>query len=290
MSTCMLCPRRCPVNRAAGQLGYCGGGAQARVCRTMLHRWEEPVLTGANGAGAVFFAGCNLRCVYCQNRAISHTPSAGAAVSVAELSEMFLDLQCQGAACIDLVTPTPYADKVGAALEMVRGRLTVPVVWNCGGYESVQMLQRLEGLVDVYMPDFKYCDPALASTLSGAPDYADAASEALREMFRQTGKYRIENGILRRGVLVRHLVLPGCRHDSMAVLSRIAAVVPVEGVLLSLMSQYTPDFAVDAQQKSLHRPLTSFEYDSVLTYAQSLGFDGFMQARSSASAVYTPDF
>ena len=290
MSTCMLCPRHCPVDRAAGQTGYCGSGAQARVCRTLLHRWEEPVLTGENGAGAVFFAGCNLRCVYCQNRAISHTPSAGEAVSVAELSEIFLHLQCQGAACIDLVTPTPYADKVGEALEMVRMRLTVPVVWNCGGYESVQMLQRLDGLVDVYMPDFKYCDPEIASALSGAADYADAASEALREMFRQTGKYRMENGILRRGILVRHLVLPGFRHDSMAVLSRIAATVPVDGVLLSLMSQYTPDFAVDAPQKSLHRTLTSFEYDSVLTYAQSLGFDGFMQARSSASAAYTPDF
>lgn len=256
----------------------------------MLHRWEEPVLTGERGAGAVFFAGCNLRCVYCQNRSISHNPLSGEIVHVSALAEMFLHLQQQGAACIDLVTPTPYADKVLRALRMVRTQLTIPVVWNCGGYESVQMLQQLKGLVDIYMPDFKYCDPALASALSGASDYADAASAALREMFRQTGKYRIEEGILRRGVLVRHLVLPGCRHDSMAVLSRIASVVPVDGVLLSLMSQYTPDFAVDAPQKNLHRTLTAFEYDSVLACAQSLGFDGFMQARASASAAYTPEF
>lgn len=260
------------------------------VARIMLHKWEEPVLVGEKGAGAIFFSGCNLRCVYCQNREISRAPEYGRTLSPQELAEAMLQLQADGAACIDLVTPTPWTHRIAEALADVRDRLTVPVVWNCGGYESVAALKQLDGLVDVYMPDFKYSDATLAVSLSEAANYAETAERALAEMFRQTGAYVLRDGILRRGVLIRHLILPGFRKDSLAVLSRIARAVPPDAVLLSLLRQYTPAFAEDAAEKSLHRSLTQFEYESVLAHAQSLGFDGFMQGKEAVGEQYTPQF
>lgn len=289
MEPCTLCPRRCAVDRSAG-LGFCRSPAGFRVVRIALHLWEEPVLAGEKGAGAVFFAGCNLRCVYCQNRAVSRG-DAGRELSAEELHERILDLQDQGAACIDLVTPTHYSDALIPVLRDLRPRLRIPVVYNCGGYESVDALRRLEGLIDVYLPDCKYRDGALSSALSSAPDYFPVCMAAIGEMLRQTGRpLRDGQGILRRGVLVRHLVLPGHRDDSAALLHELAERFGTDAFLLSLMSQYTPEFAGDATDPALHRRLTSFEYDSVLAVAQELGFDGFSQARSSASASYTPDF
>lgn len=289
MSICCQCPRNCGVNRENRQ-GFCNSPEAFSVARVGLHAWEEPVLSGAKGAGAVFFAGCNLRCAYCQNRAISRG-GAGDRMTADALAAAILGLQEQGAACIDLVTPTHYARQLEPVLRAVRPRLRIPVVYNCGGYESAETLRALDGLIDVYLPDCKYFDDALARTLSSAPDYFAVFSAALAEMLRQVGSPRYAaDGTLARGVIVRHLVLPGHRADSIAVLRALAARFGTSAFLLSLMNQYTPDFAADAPDPALRRRLTSFEYDSVLDVAQKLGFSGFSQARSAATAQYTPDF
>ena len=289
MSVCNLCPRECSVDRAAGELGFCGVGNTLRVARFAPHHWEEPPLSGTKGAGAIFFSGCSLRCVYCQNRELSHA-AKGFDVTEDELCRIILDLQDVGVHCIDLVTPTHYADLLVPVLKKVRPLLKIPVVWNCGGYEKLETLRALDGLIDVYLPDFKYASEELSEKYSHAPKYPKIAQTALEEMYRQVGSVRFdESGIIKRGVIVRHLVLPGARKDSIAVLDIIAKTVPVKDVRLSLMSQYTPDFAVDGRFKELNRRITSFEYNSVLTHAESLGFDGYFQDRGSADKKYTPE-
>lgn len=291
MAGCELCPRRCGIDRAAGEIGICGQGAEMRIARAALHPFEEPSVSGTRGSGTVFFVGCSLGCVFCQNRKISRSQETGEIVSPADLAEVFLRLEGEGAHNINLVTPTHFADGVIEALACVKSRLTIPVLYNTSGYERVETLRRLEGLVDIYMPDFKYADPALAEKLSSAPDYPQAVEAALLEMYRQVGAYELDGeGILRRGLLVRHLVLPGFRKDSLAVLDRLAALFPKRDILVSLMSQYTPDFAADASVSSLHRRLTRFEYESVVERVRELGFEGYLQEKSSASASYTPDF
>ena len=291
MSKCYLCPRACGADRAAGELGFCGMGDTALVSRASLHFFEEPVLSGTRGAGTVFFTGCSLRCVYCQNRDISRENSQGKAVSAEELAHIFLKLQSDGAHNIDLVTPTHFADKIKAALEIAKPQLKIPVVYNSSGYESVETLKSLKGLIDVYLPDFKYFSEELSDKYSSAPDYRERAEEAIVEMLHQVGKPVFsEEGLLLRGVVIRHLVLPSSRKDSIAVLRRLAEIIDPADVLLSLMSQYTPDFAFDSNHKCLKRRVTSFEYTTVLEEAERLGFNGFMQSRSSASAEYTPDF
>ena len=291
VSSCKLCPRECGVNRLDGERGICGESAEIRVSRISLHPYEEPAISGKRGAGTIFFCGCSLGCVYCQNKAISRGECEGQIMTPEELARAMLDLQEKGAACIDLVTPTHFSRGVAAALRLVKNKLNIPVVYNTSGYERVQTLKALDGLVDVYMPDFKYASAELAAKYSAAPDYCEVAERALAEMYRQTGKYKYSSDkTLTRGVLIRHLVLPACRKDSIEVLHRIAKTVPAENVLLSLMSQYTPDFALDTPHKELHRRITRFEYDSVLSVAEELGFDGFVQHASSASAKYTPDF
>jgi len=314
LSACRLCPRNCSVNRLAGQKGVCGAGEKVRLSRVMLHRWEEPCISGpafpsipqpesaaaslSGGSGAVFFAHCSLGCVYCQNGIISrpHTllPSEKE-MDEAALARIFLELQEIGAYNINLVTPTHYAAQIARALQTAKKEgLTLPVVWNTGGYESVPTLAALEGLVDVYLTDFKYASPELAVKLSHAPDYPEAATAALAEMFRQTGKVQLNaQGILQKGVLVRHLVLPGFRKDSLAVLHRVAETVPVEAVRLSLMRQYTPAFMDKNRERypsSLYRTVTSFEYTTILEEAANLGFIGYSQEKDSASREYTPDF
>ncbi len=287
---CELCPRRCRALRHAGEVGYCGMSDAVRVARAALHPFEEPPISGTRGSGAVFFVGCSLGCIYCQNRAI-RAPHAGKALSAEALSELFLYLQERGAHNINLVTPTHFADSVAHALARVKPRLQIPVVCNCGGYERVRTLRLFKGLVDVYLPDFKYASPALASACSAAPDYAEHAALALQEMYAQTGAVRFDaNGLMTKGIMVRHLVLPGCRTDSVAVLERIAETLPVEDIRLSLMRQYTPDFTPEDAPKHLLRRVTSFEYDSVAQRALSLGFEGFFQQKESATASYTPDF
>lgn len=282
---CVLCPRRCGVDRTAGERGFCGMGDAALIARAAPHHWEEPVICGEHGAGAVFFSGCTLKCIYCQNETISHGPF-GSAVTSEELRKIFEDLVDRGCSCIDLVTPTHFLPTIIPALSP---KLPVPVVYNCGGYESVETLKQLEGLVDIYLPDFKYADDALAGRYSAAPDYAETAKAAILEMFRQTGPIHYnKEGMLEKGVIIRHLVLPGQVGNSLSVLDAIGEMFRPGDVLLSVMSQYTPmGEAVD----QLHRPITEEEYDGVLSYMELLGLeDGFVQEFSSADERYIPDW
>ena len=291
MSKCFLCPRMCGADRQAGERGVCGEGNEIRIARAALHMFEEPPISGERGSGTVFFSGCSLRCVFCQNKAISRGGDGGRQVSPRELADVFFELRDMGAHNINLVTPTHFAEGVIEALELARPTLGIPVVYNTSGYERVETLRRFEGLVDIYLPDFKYASGELARKYSAAPDYPETAKAAICEMYRQVGKYSYgEDGMLRRGVVVRHLVLPSARRDSIAVLDRLSSIAPKSDILLSLMSQYTPEFAADSPYSELRRKVTSFEYDSVLEYALSLGFEGFMQGRASATAKYTPDF
>ena len=287
---CDDCPRRCHADRSVAGRGFCGMPDQIFISRAAPHMWEEPPISGTRGSGTVFFAGCNLRCVFCQNRTISHE-HRGRPISEEQLADIFLDLQEQGVHNINLVTPTHYTDALIRVLTAVRPRLHIPVVWNSGGYDSVASLRRLEGLVDVYMPDFKYLSSELSASYSAAPDYADRATEAIAEMLRQVGQVTFDDdGIMTCGLLVRHLVLPGCRKDSIAVIRHLATVLPPDAVRLSVMRQYTPDFASDCPYPNLHRRLTDFEYESVTDVADECGFIGYRQGRESAVSDYTPDF
>ena len=290
MKICKMCPRACRVDRELGERGYCGVSNEYIIGSADLHFWEEPCISGTSGSGAIFFSGCNLRCIFCQNRDISRE-IVGKRYSEDELISKMLELQDRGANNINLVTATPYSSFLARTLERVKGSLHIPIVYNCGGYESVTAIKALDGLVDIYLPDFKYFDDALAREYSSAPDYARIAGEAIVEMHRQVGKLEIdENGIAKRGIIVRHLVLPGCREDSKRVLKYLSELLPAEEVTLSLMRQYTPDFASENAPKNLKRRITSFEYTDVLEYALSLGFDGFSQEKESAKKDFTPDF
>ena len=264
--------------------GFCGLPATPVVARAGLHFWEEPCVSGARGSGAVFFSGCVLRCVYCQNHAISHE-NFGKPVSVERLREIFWELIGQGAHNINLVSPTPFAPAIREALAEP---LPVPVVWNTGGYERVETLRSLEGRVQVWLPDLKYVDSGLSRDLSGAADYFDAASAAIREMVRQTGDYVLEDGLLKRGVLIRHLMLPGQLENTKAVLDWVAETFRPGQVLLSLMAQYTPQPGAEGL---LSRRVTGAEYRAALRYMENLGItDGYCQDAASARAEYTPDF
>lgn len=291
MSKCTLCPRQCGADREAGELGYCQMGGEIRIARAALHPFEEPPISGSRGSGTVFFCGCSLRCVFCQNKVISRAETEGRAVTPRELSEIFLRLQDEGAHNVNLVTPTHFLPGIREALLLAKDSLRIPVVYNTSGYERVEILQSLEGLVDVYLPDMKYASSELAARYSAAPDYPEVAIKAICEMYRQTGSVVFdEDRLLRRGVVVRHLVLPGSREDSVKVLELLAKHLPTDGILISLMSQYTPEFAADCDFAPLKRRLTTFEYQTVVKAAERLGLDGFIQQRSSASAAYTPDF
>ena len=287
---CTLCPRKCGVERTAeGGAGVCRMGTQPKIARAALHMWEEPCISGTTGSGTVFFSGCTLRCVFCQNADIS-ARGLGRDITPGQLGDILLRLQSEGVQTLSLISPTPYVPLIIEALEGVRSRLAVPVVYNTGGYENISTLRRLEGLIDVYLPDLKTRSPELAARYSAAPDYFEAASAAIREMARQTGAPRLSpDGILLRGTLVRHLVLPGGRRDSIAVLDWLAEAFPKGEVLLSLMSQYTPDF-VRGDYPELRRRVTSLEYRRVLEHARELGLTGYCQERSAAGAQYTPDF
>ena len=282
---CTLCPRRCGAERTAeAGGGFCRMPGGLRVARAMLHHWEEPPISGQNGAGTVFFSGCTLGCVYCQNGDIS-AGGFGKDISTARLREIFEELIAQGAHNIELVTPTHFLPWILPALTP---RLPVPVVYNCGGYERVETLRALEGLVDVYLPDLKYADGALAAELSGAADYFPVACEAIREMFRQVGPYALEDGLLKRGVVIRHLVLPGYLDNTRRVLDWIAETFAPGDVLVSLMSQYTPTANMTGR---LARRVTAAEYRAAADYMRNCGItDGFVQERTSAEEAYTPAF
>lgn len=287
LHNCTLCPRKCGADRFSGT-GFCGCGSTVRAAKAYLHMWEEPCLTGTNGSGTVFFSGCCLKCRFCQNYKIS-CENFGKEITVERLAEIFLELQEKGAHNINLVSPTPYVPQIISALDICGDRLSVPVVYNTGGYETLETLRLLEGYVDVYLPDFKYYGNALAEKYSGAKNYFETVTAALKEMYRQVGGCRIEDGIIRRGMIIRHLVLPAHRHDSVKVLEWITGNLPKDSVLISLMSQYTP-FYRSFEHKEISRRISTFEYNFVLDKARELGLNGFMQEKSSAREEYTPDF
>ena len=283
---CEICPRRCGAERTAETVGgVCRMPAGIVVARAMLHQWEEPVLSGKNGAGCIFFSGCNLGCVFCQNGRISHE-NFGRAITPAHLRGIMEELISQGAHCIDLVTPTHFTPWVLEALEEPLG---VPVVWNSGGYERVETLKTLEGKVQIYLPDLKYAMERPARELSAAPDYFPVAAAAIDEMVRQVGAYQIgEDGMMRSGVILRHLVLPGQLENTKRVIDYVSAHFPPKTVLFSLMSQYTPQSGAAG---ALARRLNEREYRTAVQYMRDCGLtDGFCQELSSAKEEYTPDF
>lgn len=283
LHSCKLCPRQCGVDRMAGKTGYCRADATALVAKTMLHAWEEPALSPSGKSGAVFFGGCTLGCRYCQNRAISGKP-VGKPVTGSELRQIFEELIAQGAENIDLVTPTHYLPTILPALEP---KLPVPVVYNCGGYESVETLRQLEGKVDVYLPDLKYSDSALAKTLSDAADYFPVAKAAILEMFRQTGPVRWQGDQVVSGVIIRHLILPGQVENSLKILDWIGETFAPGQVLVSLMRQYTPMGGLPAPYD---RQVTDEEYDSVLSWMYLNDLEGFTQEKAAADKIFIPDF
>lgn len=282
---CNICPRQCNIDRK-NQVGFCGAPLDIVVAKSMLHHFEEPLISGKNGSGAVFFSGCNLRCVYCQNAVISQNIK-GEKVSADKLVSIFNSLQESGAHNINLITATHYLEQIIPALEVFKKTSNLPIIYNCGGYESVDMLKRAQGLIDVYLPDFKYFDNNLASRLSKASDYYERAVESITEMVSQQPKIVVSDGLIKKGVIIRHLVLPGYKDNSIGVLNTIKEKFP--SVLVSLMSQYTPSF-YKGEDKNLKRKVTKFEYNKVLSLAQELGFQGFCQDLNSATSSYTPDF
>lgn len=286
MAKCYACPRECGVDRDEKR-GYCGAGNEILIAKTMVHRFEEPPISGTRGSGAIFFGGCNLGCVYCQNAEIS-ARAAGKPTSAAEFEKIVFDLEANGVHNIDLITAAHFVPCLAPILEKVKPKLSIPIVYNSGGYEKPETLRLLDGLVDVYLPDYKYRSAELAKKFSFAPDYPEVAEAALEEMTRQQPEFVTDgSGIAKRGVIVRHLVLPAHRDDSIAVMRLLADRFP--SVKLSLMRQYTPEFN-RSEYRELNRRVTSFEYNSVVDEAVRLGLDGFIQDASSATAAFTPDF
>ena len=280
---CTLCPRQCGVDRTSGERGFCGAPDRALVAKAMLHKWEEPALAGAGGSGAVFFGGCTLGCIYCQNSAISIC-AKGMPMDGASLRQCMESLIAQGAENIDLVTPTHYLPTL---LEALAEPLPVPVVYNCGGYERSESIRTLEGKVDIYLPDLKYADDALAAQLSGCSDYFAVATRAIREMVQQVGPIVWENGKVIRGVIVRHLILPGYVENSLKILDWLGETFAPGQVLVSLMRQYTP---MPGMAAPLDRAVTDEEYDAVLSWMYLNDLDGFTQEAESISESFIPDF
>ncbi len=283
---CCLCPRECGGERTEDRPGgFCRQPMAPVVAKAMLHQWEEPCLVGDHGAGTVFFSGCSLRCCFCQNKTISHQ-GFGKTITTQRLREIFRELIDQGAACLDLVTPTQFVPGILEALG--NEPWPVPVVWNCGGYEKVETLRLLEGKVQVYLPDLKYALPGPAEQYSGAADYFRWAGPAILEMFRQTGPYVMERGQLKRGVLIRHLMLPGEMENTRRCIDFVAEQFRPGDVLFSLMSQYTPQPGAEG---NLRRHVTAAEYRAAVAYMENCGItQGYIQERTSAKEEYTPEF
>ena len=285
---CTLCPRNCRVDRKSGGFGFCLCADLPVIARSAPHYGEEPCISGVRGSGTVFFSGCNMHCVFCQNRKISFD-RCGKTVDIPRLAEIFSELEESGVHNINLVTPTHFTDKIIEALKIAK--LKIPVVWNSSAYESVETLKTLEGYVQVYMPAFKYTSSDAAFRYSGAKDYPNIARSAIIEMYRQTGKYVMDDeGLLKRGVLVRHLILPDRLDDAFDVIDWIAEYFPKDAVLISLMSQFVP-FADKERFPELARSLTQQEYDRVLNYLSLSGIEnGYFQELSSATDELIPSF
>ena len=286
-SRCTLCPRECGADRYKSR-GAGGEGAEVRIARAELHKWEEPCLSPAGRSGTVFFSGCQLGCVFCQNYQLS-AEHLGFALTERQLADTFLRLQDMGAENNDLVTPTHFVPSIIRALNLVKGQLSLPVIYNCGGYEKPETLELLRGYVDIFLPDMKYFDSSLSLKLSGAGDYFEKSLASLHKMTDIAGKPRYDSdGKLIGGVIVRHLVLPHYRKDSIAIIKRLAQEFAPDEILISLMSQFTPEFR--AAENGLDRRTTTFEYKSVLEAVEKAGFDGFIQDRDSAQSEYIPEF
>ena len=291
MADCVLCPRMCHANRLAGRIGYCRETAELVAARAALHMWEEECISGKAGSGTVFFSGCNLGCIFCQNHNISQA-KAGKVISVGRLSEIFLELQGQGANNINLVTPTHYVPQIIEALNLATGQgLNIPIVYNTSGYERVDTLRMLKGYVDIYLPDFKYMDERLAGEYSQAPDYPVYAKQALEEMVSQTGEFKMDEttGLLQRGVVVRHLVMPGHVKNSKEVIRYLYNTYG-NRILISIMNQYTPMSQVE-NHALLGRRVTKREYEKVVDYALELGVEcGYIQEGKAARQSFIPEF
>lgn len=288
---CDICPRNCGKNRLNGTLGTCRSGAKISVARASLHMWEEPCISGEKGSGTIFFTGCNLGCVYCQNAAISRG-NAGKEISEDRLLEIFFQLKDQGAHNINLVTPTHFLPAVLHAIKKAKNQsIGIPFVYNCGGYEKVKMLKRAEGLIDIYLPDFKYWSAALSANYSHAPDYTEVARAALCEMVRQQPACTFdENGLMTAGVLVRHMMLPGNLKDSKAVLSYLYDTYG-DKIFISIMRQYTPPKEIEKQFPELARTIREQEYEKLIDHAISLGItQAFIQEGEAASESFIPVF
>lgn len=289
MNPCNLCPRECGANRNTAP-GFCGGGSVMKIARAAPHFWEEPCISGTRGSGTVFFSGCSLKCCYCQNFEISGD-GRGREVTEERLAEIFLELQGKGVHNINLVTASHYLPQVLRALDIAKPGLRIPVVWNTGGYERTEAVRALKGYIDIYLPDIKYFSPEISQEYSKAKDYFKTASAAVKEMAGQIGTIEYDDeGIMQRGVIIRHMVLPGHREDSIKILRWINDNLPKGRFLLSLMSQYTPVYKA-SEHSGINRRVTTFEYESVVNEALRLGLDsGFIQQRSSAKKEYTPPF
>ncbi len=287
---CTLCPRECNVDRGLGKTGFCQVPNQLKVSRAALHFWEEPCISGTEGSGTVFFSGCNLRCVYCQNRKIAEGVY-GKEITVDRLATIFLELQNKGANNINLVTPSHYVPQVIKALSKAKGEgLSLPIVYNSSAYEKVETLKLLEGYVDVYLPDFKYLDPSLSRRYSGAADYGKVAKEAIKEMVRQVGKPEFDDrDMMVRGVIVRHLVLPGYVKEAKNIIKYLYDTYK-DGIFISILSQFTPLCGLE-NYPEINRILTKEEYDEVVDYAIEIGVDnGFIQEGDVAKESFIPDF
>ncbi len=290
---CRLCPRNCGVKRDAGEIGICGQTDRIKAARAALHHWEEPCISGEAGSGTVFFSGCALHCVFCQNKSIA-SGTAGKYITIERLSEIFLELQAKGANNINLVTPGHFVPQIRKALIRAKERgLSLPIVYNTGSYEYADTLRQMEGLVDIYLPDFKYMDAGLAKRYSRAADYSDVAKTAIAEMVRQTGEAVFEggneDGLMKRGTIVRHLVLPGCAEDSKAVIRYLYETYG-DTVYISIMNQFTP-MPYLAEYPEINRRVTEAEYEEVVDYAVSVGVEcGFIQEGETAEESFIPAF
>lgn len=290
LQDCTLCPRECHVDRTNGKIGYCKETEELTVARAALHMWEEPCISGEEGSGTVFFSGCAMGCVYCQNHNIANG-KAGRRITIGRLSEIFLELQEKGANNINLVTPSHYVPQIIDAITMSRGRgLHLPIVYNTGSYEKVETLRLLEGLVDIYLPDLKYMDPVPAMKYSNCKDYFQIASKAIQEMVRQTGEPVFDDrGIMKKGVIVRHLTLPGYLEDSKNIVKYLYETFG-DTVFISIMNQYTPLEAVE-RYPEINRRITEEEYNELVDYAIEIGVEnGFIQEGGTASESFIPEF
>lgn len=287
---CGLCPRKCGADRISGKNGFCGGGKDLKIARAALHMWEEPCISGEKGSGTVFFSGCTMRCIFCQNREISRG-EAGKIISIGRLSEIFLELQEKGANNINLVTPMHYAPQITSAIDIARKNgLHLPIVWNTGGWELPESVEKVKDYADIWLSDFKYFDNSLAEKFSSAKNYFENASASLEKMVLQTGEAVFDDeGIMKKGVIVRHLVLPGHTDDSKKILRYLREKYG-DKIWLSIMNQYTP-FCSDERYPELFRTVTDEEYDEVTEYALDLGFENaFVQEGGAASESFIPPF